>query len=380
MKPTSRKPMIVMLLLVGLVFGAIYGFQQFRNHMIQKAIRGQGMPPQAVSTTIAHKEIWSPGIEAMGSLHAVLGTNLSTETGGLITAIHFQSGDTVAAGKLLIELNAEPLKAQLGALQATEKLAQINYNRDLEQFKIQAISQAVLDADVANLHSAQAQVASQQALIAQKVIRAPFAGKLGIRQVDPGQYLTPGASIVSLQKLDPIYLDFSVPQTQLSLIHPGENIHAQTDAMPDKLMSGNIMAIEPQIDSSTRNIAVRAELPNPGGKLLPGLFMTVHINQGSPQNLITLPNAAIAYNPYGSTVFVVHNQGKNADGTPKLNVEQRFVTTGATRGDQVSVLNGLQVGDVVVTSGQLKLHNGAPVFINNSIMPTDNPNPKVRDE
>uniref|UniRef100_E6QU26 Putative Secretion protein HlyD n=1 Tax=mine drainage metagenome TaxID=410659 RepID=E6QU26_9ZZZZ len=380
MKTTSRKPMIVMLLLVSLVFGAIYGFQQFRNHMIQKAIRGQGMPPQAVSTTIARKEIWSPGIEAMGSLHAVLGTNLSTETGGLITAIHFQSGDTVAAGKLLIELNAEPLKAQLGALQATEKLAQINYNRDLEQFKIQAISQAVLDTDVANLHSAQAQVASQQALIAQKVIRAPFAGKLGIRQVDPGQYLTPGASIVSLQKLDPIYLDFSVPQTQLSLIHPGENIHAQTDALPDKLMSGSIMAIEPQIDSSTRNIAVRAELPNTGGKLLPGLFMTVHINQGSPQNLITLPNAAIAYNPYGSTVFVVRNQGKNTDGTPKLVVEQHFVTTGATRGDQVSVLNGLQVGDVVVTSGQLKLHNGAPVFINNSIMPTDNPNPKVRDE
>lgn len=380
MKPSSRKPMWVMIIFVGLLFGAIYGFQQFRNSMIQKAIRGQGIPPQAVSTMVTQFETWSPSIEATGSLHAVMGANLSTESGGLITAIHFKSGQHVTAGQLLIELNSAPQMAQLNTLQASAHLAEITYKRDLAQLNIHAVSQATVDTDIANLRSAQAQVAAQNATIAQKVIRAPFAGRLGIRQVDTGQYLTPGANVVTLQKLDPIYVDFTVPQTALNAIHAGQHIQAQTDAYPNTVFHGTITAVEPQIDASTRNIKFRASLANADEKLLPGLFMSIQIEQNQKQKYITLPDAAIAYNPYGSTVFVVQQQGKNADGKAKLSVEQRFVTTGATRGDQVAIISGIQAGETVVTSGQLKLHNGSNVFINNSVLPTNNPSPKVHDE
>ena len=376
----TTKRMIIMLLIAALVFGAIYGFQQFRNSMIQKMIRGKGMPPQAVSTIVTATDAWQPSVEAVGDLRASSGANLSTEVGGLVTGIHFESGKTVAKGQLLVELNIAPLQAQLEQFQAASKLAQLNYNRDLAQYKIQAISQSVVDTDAANLKIAQAQLATQAATIAQKTIRAPFAGRLGIRQIDLGQYLAPGTTIVSLQKLDPIYLDFSVPQTEIALIHIGEKITAQTNALPGKTFTGTISAIEPQIDTTTRNLKVRASIPNPNGLLMPGLFATVRVNQGVEQQYITLPNTAIAYNPYGSTVFIVKDGGKAADGKPKLTVEQRFVTTGPTRGDQVAVLTGLKPGETVVTAGQLKLHNGASVFINNSVMPANNSSPEVQDE
>ena len=367
----TTKRMTIMLLLAALVFGGIYGFQQFRNSMIQKMIRGKGMPPQAVSTMVAANSVWQPGVEAVGDLQASSGANLSTEAGGLVTAIYFASGKAVTAGQLLIELNIAPLKAQLEQFQAASRLAQLNYDRDLAQYKIQAISQAVVDTDAANLKIAQAQVAGQVATIAQKTIRAPFSGRLGIRQVNLGQYLAPGATIVSLQKLDPLYLDFTVPQTQIGLIHLGEKVTAQTNAFPGKTFIGTISAIEPQIDTATRNLTVRASIPNRNSVLLPGLFATVRVSQGKPQQYITLPNTAIAYNPYGSTVFIVK---------AGLTVEQRFVITGPTRGDQVAVLSGLKPGDTVVTAGQLKLHNGAPVFVNNSVLPANNPSPKVQDE
>ena len=376
----TTKRMIIMLLIAALVFGAIYGFQQFRNSMIQKMIRGKGMPPQAVSTIVTATDAWQPSVEAVGDLRASSGANLSTEVGGLVTGIHFESGKAVAKGQLLVELNIAPLQAQLEQFQAASKLAQLNYNRDLAQYKIQAISQSVVDTDAANLKIAQAQLATQAATIAQKTIRAPFAGRLGIRQIDLGQYLAPGTTIVSLQKLDPIYLDFSVPQTEIALIRIGEKIAAQTNALPGKTFTGTISAIEPQIDTTTRNLKVRASIPNPNGLLMPGLFATVRVNQGVEQQYITLPNTAIAYNPYGSTVFIVKDGGKAADGKPKLTVEQRFVTTGPTRGDQVAVLTGLKPGETVVTAGQLKLHNGAPVFINNSVLPANNSSPEVQDE
>ena len=385
----STKPMIITVLSVALVFGAIYGFQQFRNGMIQKAIRGQGMPPQTVSTLTAQTTSWQPVLSTIGSLHPVLGANLSTESGGLVTAIHFKSGDHVPAGKILVELNAAPQIAQLNQFKANERLAHINYDRDSAQFKIQAVSQAILDSDAAAVQSAQAQIAAQRANIEQKIIRAPFAGRLGIRQVDPGQYVAPGATVVSLQTLDPIYVDFTVPQSELSDLHPGLAITAQTDALPGTTITGKITAIEPQVDTNTRNIKVRATLPNHDGKLMPGLFMNLKIIQGKPQNWITLPDTAVAYNPYGSTVFIVHSSGNGANvhssgnganGKPRLTVEQRIVTTGDTRGDQVAILRGIQPGEVIVTSGQLKLHRDAPVLINNDIQPLNNPNPEVHDE
>lgn len=376
----STKRMIIMLLLVALVVGAIYGFQQFRNQMIQKAIKGKGMPPQAVSTIVAQTSPWQPTVEAVGTLRASSGANLAAEVGGLVTAIHFESGETVKAGQLLVELNAAPLKAQLEQLKTGVMLAQQNYDRDVAQLKVQAISQAAVDTDRANLKSAQAQVATQQANIALRSVRAPFAGRLGIRQIDLGQFIAAGTAIVNLQKLDPMYLDFTVPQAQIALIHVGDKISIKTNAMADKKFVGSVTAIEPQVDTATRNLKVRARIANPKGELLPGIFATARLDQGSKREYITLPNAAIAYNPYGSTVFVVKDAGKTADGKANLTVEQRFVTTGGTRGDQVAVLTGLKAGETVVTAGQLKLHNGSTVFINNSILPSDNPNPQVSDE
>jgi membrane fusion protein (multidrug efflux system) len=380
MKKGTPMRMIIMLLLVALIFGGIYGFQQFRNQMISKAILGGGIPPQAVSTITVETSVWQPTVQAVGNLRAAQATNLATEVGGIIDKIHFKSGDTVKAGTVLLELNADPLKAQLGQLKASAELAQQNLNRDRAQLKIQAVSQATVDADLASLKGAQALVNQQEALIAQKTLVAPFAGKLGIRQVDLGEFLPAGTNVVSLQKLDPMYLDFTVPQTELALIKIGESVTLKTDAIPNKTFTGKVQAIEPQVNTATRNITVRAEVANPSGELLPGLFATAQVNEGGEQNYLTLPGTAIAFNPYGSTVFVVNDGGKDESGKPKLTVEQRVVTTGSTRGDQIAVLSGIKAGETIVTAGQLKLRNGSPVFINNSIQPSNNPHPEVKDQ
>ncbi len=380
MSKGTTKRMVIMLAVAALVFGGIYGFQQFRNKMIKQSIGAQANPPQAISTTVAQFSTWQPTVEAVGTLRAAMGATLAAEVSGLVTAIRFDSGKVAQAGQVLVELNAAPLIAQLPQLQANAALAKLNYERDLAQLKIQAVSQAQADTSAANFKVAQAQVVAQQALIAQKTIRAPFSGQLGIRQVDLGQYVAPGTAVVSLQKLDPINLDFSVPQGQIDLIRLGAKVSVATNAQPDKTYTGSIEAIEPQIDTATRNLKVRVKLANPHGELLSGMFATIRVGDGVAQQYITLPNVAIAYNPYGSTVFVVKSAGKGADGKDKMSVEQRFVTTGMTRGDQVAITSGLKAGEVVVTAGQLKLHNGSPVFVNNSVQPDNNPNPMVHDQ
>ena len=380
MKKGTPIRMIIMLLLVALVFGGIYGFQQFRNQMIAKAIRGGGIPPQAVSTTVVENAVWQPNVEVIGSLQAAQATDLATEVNGLITQIHFKSGEHVKAGEVLLKLNDAPLQAQLAQLKASAALAKQNLDRDRAQLKIKAVSQAVVDSDMATLKGAEAQIKQQEALIDQKTLKAPFSGKLGIRKVDLGEYLPAGTAVVSLQKLDPMYLDFTIPQSELSLIEVGKKISITTNAFAGKTFEGKIKAIEPQVNTSTRNITVRAEIGNPDGLLLPGLFATAKVNQGEERQYLTLPSTAIAYNPYGSTVFIVKDEGKDDKGKPKLTVEQRVVTTGATRGDQVAILSGLKAGETVVTAGQLKLRNGAPVFINNAIQPSNNPHPEVKDQ
>jgi membrane fusion protein (multidrug efflux system) len=374
----TTKRMIIMLLLSAAVLGGIYAFQQFRNKMIQQSIRGQANPPQSVSTVVAKVSTWQPTVEAVGNLRASKGTNLAAEVGGLVTAIHFDSGKVVKAGQLILELNAVPLQAQLEQMRAASRLAKQNFDRDLAQLKIQAVSQAAVDLAASNLKSALAQVSMQEGLIAQKSIRAPFAGRLGIRQVDLGQYLAAGTTLVNLQKLDPMYLDFAVPQAQIDLVRVGDSVDVQVNSFPEKIFKGTISAIESQVDIPTRNLKVRASIPNASGELLSGLFATVRVKRGGEKQHITLPNSAISYNPFGSTVFVGKGEGATADG--KLVVEQRFVTTGATRGDQVAVLTGLKVDEVVVSSGQLKLRNGTPVVVNNSVQPSSNPNPEVKDE
>lgn len=376
MSKGTTKRMIIMLIIAAVLIGGVVWFQHFKNTMIAKAIKGMANPTQTVSTTVAKASSWQPTMEALGNLRASQQASLSAEVGGLVTALRFHSGEKVRAGQTLVELNPAPLKAQLAQYEAQLALAQTNLKRDEAQLKIQAISQAVVDTDQATVKQAQAQVAAQKALIAQKTIAAPFAGVLGIRQVNLGQYLAPGTGVVTLQKLDPMEVDFTVPQNQIDLIRLGMHVEVSTSAVPDKTFTGTVTAVEPQLNTETRNMTVRARIPNPRGDLLPGVFATVRVSDGQTHDYITLPNAAVAYNPYGATVFVI-TEAKDKDGKPLLEAQQRFVTTGPTRGDQVAILEGLKPGDTVVTSGQLKLRNGVPVKIDNTVQPSDSANPNV---
>ena len=330
-------------------------------------------PPQTVSTVTAGLQDWQPQVEAVGSLRAVNGADLSLEVSGIVDQIDFNSGDDVAAGAVLLRLRSADDEAKLQALQATADLAQVTYDRDVKQWKAQAISQATVDSDTFNLKNARAQVEQQKAMLDKKVLRAPFAGHLGIRAVDVGQYLNAGTTVVTLQALDPIYADFFLPRQALDQVKIGQAISAKVDTYPDQHFAGKITAINPQVDTSSRNVQVRATLGNANRRLLPGMYATVDIDIGSPQRHITLPQTAIAYNPYGSTVFLVEQEGS------ARSAQQTFVTTGAKRGDQVAVLSGVKEGDVVVTAGQMKLRNGSPVMIDNKVQPTSDAAPTPAD-
>ena len=369
------KRMIIMLILVGVIFGGIFGFKAFMGYMMQKGMAAQGPPPQTVSAFKTTVQEWQPRLEAVGSLKALRGADLAPELSGLVSQLHFQSGDTVKAGALLLEMDARSDTAKLQSLKATLELARKNYLRDQEQFKEQIISQATLDADLADLQRTEAQVAEQQALVDKKAIRAPFDGRLGIRQVDLGQYLNPGMKIVTLQTLDPIFVDFFLPQKEISQIAIGHEVTVRADAYPEQVFKGVISAIDPKVDTSTRNIGIRATIRNPKQQLLPGMFATTQIDTGRPGRFITLPQTAIVFNPYGNIVYLVMEKGKGPNGKPNLIAMQKFVKTGETRGDQITVLEGVKEGDLVVTSGQIKLRNGTPIIINNKIQPTNDSAP-----
>ena len=323
---------------------------------------------------------WQPELSAVGTLRAVRGADLAAEVSGVISAIHFRSGEEVKAGAPLVQFNAAADIAQLESLKAAAELAQLTYQRDQRQLKVQAVSQATVDADEANLKVAKARVAEQQALVDKKSVRAPFAGRLGLRAVDLGQFVAPGTKLVTLQSLDPVYVDFGVPQSGLAEMKTGLKVSATTDALPGERFEGTIDAIDAKVDPATRNVQVRASLSNPRHLLLPGMFVSVTVDTGASERRLTLPQTAISFNPYGNTVFVVEDKGKQPDGKPKLVAAQRFVTTGATRGDQIAVLSGVKEGETVVTAGQLKLRNGVPVIINNSVQPSDEAAPKPKDE
>jgi membrane fusion protein (multidrug efflux system) len=364
------KRMVIMLIAVAIVFGGIFGFQAFKAAMIKKFMSAMSAPPQTVSTTKATFSEWQSKIEAVGSLRAVKGADLSLEVSGVVDAISFSSGDDVEQGTLLLKLRADDDIAKLESLQATAELNQLTFDRDQKQFKIQAVSQANLDTDAANLKNAKAQVAQQQAILDKKFLRAPFAGHLGIRAVDLGQYLGAGTVIVTLQALDPIFMDFFVPQQAVDQVRLGQKVAVKVDAYRDQTFVGEISAINPKVDAGSRNVQIRATLPNADRRLLPGMYATVDIATGEPKNYITLPQTAITYNPYGDTVYIVDSKGTDASGKPLLVARQTFVTTGTTRGDQVAVLKGVNDGETIVTAGQIKLHNGSPILIDNSITPT----------
>jgi membrane fusion protein (multidrug efflux system) len=373
------KRMVIMLVVTGLVLGGIFGFQAFKSVMIAKFMATLSNPPQTVSTVTASSQEWRSQLEGVGSLRAVNGANLSGQVAGIVSKIHFESGADIKKGDLLLELLADDDKARLDALKATADLARITFERDSALVKTNAVSQQTVDTDKGNLRNAEALVAQQQALVDYKSITAPFSGRLGIRQVDLGQYLAAGATIVALQQLDPIYVDFYLPQQALAQIKVGQDVTGKVDTFPDKTFVGKISAINSLVDTATRNVLVRATMQNPNNLLLPGMFATVDIDTSTPQHYVTLPQTAIAYNSYGNIIYLVDDKGKDEKGEPKLVARQTFVTTGATRGDQVSVLTGVKDGDVVVTAGQVKLRNGSPILVNNTIKPPNDPNPKPAD-
>jgi membrane fusion protein, multidrug efflux system len=367
--------MILMLIVVGLVFGGVFGFQAYKNSMIKKFMSERQAPPQTVSTAVAATQEWQPQIEAVGSLRAVNGADLSFEVSGIVKEIHFKSGDDVNAGDVLLTLRADDDIGKLAGLQATAELSEINYQRDQQQFKIKAVSQATVDADAANLKNAKAQVAEQQAVVDKKTLRAPFAGHLGVRAVDIGQYISAGTNVVTLQALDPIYVDFFVPQQTLNQIRLEQEVTIKIDTYPNQDFTGSITAINPKVDPATRNVQIRATLKNPDRMLFPGMYANINIAAGNKQRYVTIPQTAVTYNPYGETVYIVDEKGKDAKSQPELTARQSFVVAGPKRGDQVGILSGLDEGQTVVTAGQMKLHNGSPLTIDNAIRPTADANP-----
>jgi len=372
------KRLLIMLIVVGLVFGGIFGFINFKAKMIKQYMASMGNAPQTVSTTTASYQDWSSNLDAVGSLSAVQGADLSAEVSGIVTEIFFQQGDDVVAGSPLVQLKADDDIAKLKSLKATEELAHLTYQRNQAQLLAKAISQQIVDSNKADLTRASANVAEQQALVNKKLIRAPFSGRLGIRTVNLGQYLNAGTAIVTLQALNTLYVDFFIPQQALAKIAIGQTVEIHIDAYPSQKFTGKVAVINPKVDANTRNVQIRAVLDNAKHQLLSGMSANVEIVTGSAQRAITLPNTAINFNSYGSTVFLIETS-KDEQGKEKRTAKQVFVTTGATRGDQVAVLKGIKEGDTVVTSGQLKLRNGSLVLINNTVQPSNDANPQPND-
>jgi membrane fusion protein (multidrug efflux system) len=368
------KRMFIMLLLCGLVLGGAFGYKIYGGMMMMKAMASMGAPAQTVSTMKVSMETWANDLKAVGTLHAAHGTNIAPEVTGTIEALPFESGQDVECGTVLLKLNSKEEGAALDALKAKRHLAELTLARDEKQLKAKAISQATYDSDKSTLDNLSAQIAQAEAALEKRTLRAPFSGRLGIRTANVGQYISAGTPVVSLQQLDPLYLDFTVPQQRLAAIQVGQKVTATTDAFEGKVFEGEISAIDAKVDETTRNINVRATIKNEEKILRPGLFASLSLIVGAPETFLTLPQTAITFNPYGSTVYLVQ-QGVNAKGEKELQAKMTFVTTGAKRGDQIAILDGIKEGDEIVTSGQMKLRNGTPVIINNNVLPTNDPAP-----
>lgn len=374
------KRMIIMLILVGSVFAGIFGYQRFMANMMMQFMAGNARPPATVTAMEADYQPWQAQLKTVGTLRAVQGVEISSEAPGIVKTVHFKSGENVNKGDLLITLNIDEDKARLQSLQAAEKLALITYNRDKKQLQVNAISKATLDRSQADLASKKAQVAQQKAVIDKKQIRAPFSGRLGVSAVNPGSYLNPADKIVTLQNTESLFVDFSLPQKKMAQLNIGQQISIKADAYEDKTFSGLITAINSAVNKNTRNLLIEASIDNKNGQLLPGMFVKVKINIGEGIQYLTIPQSSISFNAYGATVFVAHETKQKSGQAPALEAQQVFIKTGDKRGDQVAILDGIEKGNMVVTSGQLKLKNGTPLIINNQVLPANEAAPTPQEE
>jgi membrane fusion protein (multidrug efflux system) len=365
----------LLLLLIGLgsiKFGP--GFGQF-------AVMGATMaamvpPPEVVTAMPARTEKWENLLTATGSLVTVQGVTVSAEMAGKVTAINFESGAVVKAGDLLVQLDTTNEEAQLRAAEASVALAKVNLDRSTDLLDKKAISKSDFDLVDAQAKQASAQADSIRAVIAKKTVRAPFAGRLGIRLVNLGQILKDGDSIASLQTLDPIYVNFSLPQQRLGSITQGSAVRIETDAAPGKSFEGRINAVNPDVDPITRSVRVQATLPNPDEKLHPGMFATVQVVLPTTADVLVIPATAVLYAPYGDSVYVVEKKKNEKSGQEEVVLRQQLIRVGTTRGDFVTVTDGLKPGESVVTSGVFKLRPGMAVTVDNKLAPKAELNPK----
>jgi membrane fusion protein, multidrug efflux system len=369
------KRLILTLVAMAAIVGGL-GLVKFRQ--VEAAI-AQGasfkMPPTAVTTVVAQRETWPSTLSVIGTAAAVQGVTVSADLPGTIDKIHFDSGQWVHEGDVLVELDIRQEKAQLANLEAQRDLAGINYGRAQELVKAGVISHSEWDNANAQQKATQAQVGDIKAAIARKTIHAPFTGVLGIRQVSLGQYLAAGQAIVSLQSVDPIYVNFGVPQQQTGQMRPGRAVRVTNGDLPGMAFTGKITALDSIVNEQTRNIQVQATLANKGNKLRPGMFVQVELPVGEAREVVPLPASAINYAPYGDSVFVV-TQMKDPKGNSYRGVRQQVVKVEGSRGDQVGITSGLNPGDEVVSSGVFRLRNGASVEVNNKVKPDNNPSPK----
>ena len=377
-----NKRMMWMLIGTGVVFGGVFGMKWFGGKMMNQYFDNMPMPPAVVSSAVAKSENWAASLNGVGSVVASNGADVTTESGGIIAALHFESGARVKKGDLLVTLSAGTERADLARLQAQADLAQSEFARLERLYKLDAISKSELDRAQADLSAARAGADAQRAKLAQKQIRAPFSGQLGIRQVNVGQYLSAGTPIVSLQAINPVFVDFTLPEQNQAAVQNGQTVSVVVDSQPGRTFSGVISAIEPLVDSKTRNFKVRARFDNADEALRPGLFARASIGLASTANVVTIPQTSVSYNPYGNSVYVIQSvKDKDADGkaVDELVVRRRFIKTGETRGDLVAVTDGLKAGEQVATSGLLKLQNDSKVKINNTVQPSASATPTPTD-
>ncbi len=370
------KRMLLMLAVVVLIIAGL-GFAKYKQISAAIAMgKSYSPPPDAVTTTIAKSATWPSTLNVIGTAAAIQGVTVSADLPGTVDKIHFESGQSVHQGDVLVELDTREERAQLAAAESDAALAKINYGREQQLVKDGVVPRSEFDNAEANQKSTEAKVGEMKATIERKTIKAPFSGILGIRQINLGQYLSAGQAIVSLQSLNPIYVNFGIPQQQASQVRVGRSLQITSDDIPGIAFSGRVNAIDSVVNEATRNIQVQATLQNPGQKLRPGMFVQVELGMGANRNVIALPATAINYAPYGDSVFVVTAE-KDAKGNRK--VRQQFVKVDGSRGDQVAVVSGLNPGEEVVSSGVFKLRNGGSVLVNNSVQPPDNPKPKPED-
>lgn len=373
------KRMVLMLLAVAAVVGGL-GFVKYRQIKAASASAGYVPPPEAVTTVVAQEVEWDSTLHAIGSLVAVQGVDISTDLPGIVDRINFESGERVEKGRVLVHLDSRQEEAQLAAVEAERELARLTLERNRGLVKDGVVPPAELDRAVAGFDQAAARVGELRATLARKTIRAPFSGVVGIRRVNLGQFVASGDAMVSLQALDPVYVDFAVPQQDASRVAVGTAVELAIEGFDaaEARPAGKVSAVDALVDEATRNVRVRAEVGNGDGRLRPGMFVEVRVQLGEGTKVLPLPASAVIHAPYGDSVFVVEDV-TGPDGKTYRGVRQQFVKVHGSRGDQVGVVSGLKPGEEIVSSGGFKLRNGAAVVVNNEVQPGNDPAPKGED-